>query len=48
MSVLLRSFDYCTSKQATQTQCNWSVQPRGFDCEKSVGRMSKAHNMFAV
>ena len=24
-------FEYCTPKQATQTQCSWSVQSYGFE-----------------
>jgi hypothetical protein len=49
-------FEYCSLKQATQTQSSWSAQLMdlrvhcgcGLDCGKSVGHVSKAHNMFGV
>ena len=49
-------FAHCTSKQATWMQCSWSAQSHGFErvvgcgfeCGKSGGCVSKAHNIFGM
>jgi hypothetical protein len=49
-------FDYCTSKQATQTQCSWSAQSCGLKSlvwfwlweECWPCHVSKVHDVFGV